>query len=275
MREALMGRLAELRYEPTEKRIRAMLADRPVIDSKRAMLVWEPKRVTPAYAVPADDIDAELSRATSSEDPGGLATSADRALELVGRPVYDPSVPFSVHTTDGQSLDVRIDDERHENVAFRPTDPALEGYVILEFDTFDAWYEEDELNVGHPRDPFHRIEIVHSSRSVRVELGGALIAESTTPYLLFEPPLPVRYYLPAEDIVDGALRPSETRTRCAYKGEAAYWSTDGDQDVAWSYAEPLREAREVTGRIAFFNERVDLIIDGQHLNRPITPWSKR
>ena len=270
IRDALMGRLDELRFEPIEKRIRATLARRQVIDSERAMLVWEPKRVTPAYAVPADDIDAELIAAMPGED--GLV--ADGAPELAGRPVYDPSIPFTVHTTDGHSLDIGIDDEQRQKAAFRPTDPALEGYVVLDFDAFDAWYEEAERNVGHPRDPFHRIEIVHSSRSVRVELGGVLVAASTTPYLLFEAPLPVRYYLPVETIVAGALRPSETRTLCAYKGEAAYWSADGEPDVAWSYPDPLREAREVAGRIAFFNERVDLIVDGKPLNRPITPWSK-
>ena len=270
-----MGRLGELRFEPTEKRIRATLGGRAVIDSERAVLVWEPRRVTPAYAVPAEDIAAELIATMPSDEHGHLLTPAEGAPELAGRPVYDPSVPFTVHTTDGRSLDIRIDDEQRENAAFRPTDPALEGYVILDFGAFDAWYEEDELNVGHPRDPFHRIEIVHSSRTVRVELGGFLIAESAAPYLLFEPPLPVRYYLPAEDVVSGALRPSETRTFCAYKGEAAYWSADGELDVAWSYLRPLREAREVTGRIAFFNERVDLIVDGEQLDRPITPWSKR
>lgn len=148
------------------------------------------------------------------------------------------------------------------------------GHLILDFGAFDAWLEEDEPTVGHPRDPFHRIEILHSSRHVRVELGGTLLAESSRPYLLFEPPLPVRYYLPREDVRADRLRPSPTRTTCAYKGRASYWSADGADDIAWSYREPLREAAEVAGRIAFFNERADIVVDGAAVERPVTPWSR-
>jgi uncharacterized protein (DUF427 family) len=151
----------------------------------------------------------------------------------------------------------------------------LAGYVIVDFDDFDAWYEEDERNVGHPRDPFHRIDIVHSTRHVRVEHDGELIAESSTPYLLFEPPLPVRYYLPPADVRSDLLAPSDTRTFCAYKGEASYLSLASSADVAWFYPAPLREAAEVTGRIAFFNEHVDITVDGTALGRPQTPWSRR
>ena len=153
VRDLLMRELDVLRYEPIDKRIRATLGDDTVIDSTRAMLVWEPKRVVPTYAVPSEDVDGEIL-----------------------------SVPRS-ETGD--------------------------------FDAFDAWYEEDERNVGHPRDPFHRIDIVHSSRHVRLERDGVVLAESTRPYLLFEPPLPVRYYLPPEDVRSELLRPSETRSFCA------------------------------------------------------------
>ena len=167
------------------------------------------------------------------------------------------------------------EDDACRPAAFRADDPALAGYVIVDFDGFDAWYEEDERNVGHPRDPFHRIDIVHSSRHVRVERDGVLLAESTRPALLFEPPLPVRYYLPPEDVRDDLLSPSETRTFCAYKGEASYLSLADEADIAWTYPAPLREAAEVTGRVAFFNERVDLVVDGTPLERPVTPWSPR
>ena len=146
---------------------------------------------------------------------------------------------------------------------------------MLDFTAFDAWLEEDEPNVAHPRDPFHRIDILHSSRHVRVEAGGEVVAESSEPFLLFEPPLPVRYYLPPEDVRTDLLRPSDKRTFCAYKGQATYWSVGDEHDVAWSYPEPLREAVEVTGRFAFFNERIDIVVDGERLERPVTPWSPR
>ena len=188
-------------------------------------------------------------------------------------PVLDPSIPFTVHTTGGESLVVRANGA--EAAAFRADDAELADYLILDFDAFDAWYEEDERNVAHPRDPFHRIDIVHSSRHVRIEVGGEVVGESSRPYLLFEPPLPVRYYLPPEDVKTELLTPTEKRTFCAYKGHAAYRSVADEDDVAWTYLQPLREASEVTGRIAFFNERVDIVVDGERLERPITPWSPR
>jgi uncharacterized protein (DUF427 family) len=273
VRDLLMGELGRLRYEPTEKRIRGTLGDRAVIDSRRAMLVWEPKRIVPTYAVPVEDIDGEISAAPTAAS-GAPAPEGPPAPRLAGRTVFDPSIPFSVHTADGEPLAIRVRGAGREAAAFRPFDDALAGYVLLDFDAFDAWFEEDERNVAHPRDPFHRIDIVHGSRHVRIEHGGRVVAESTSPYLLFEPPLPVRYYLPPEDVATDLLRPSTTTTFCAYKGRASYWSLEGEDDVAWSYPEPLREAAEVTDRIAFLNERVDLVVDGAPLERPDTPWSR-
>ena len=272
LRDLMMGELGALRYEPTEKRIRGTLGGTTVVDSTSALLVWEPKRVVPTYAVPAADVAAELIPSGERiDEPAGIPAMG--APQLGDRPVLDPSIPFAVHTTTGEPLTARAGGA--EAAAFRPSDPALDGYVLLEFEAFDAWYEEDERNVAHPRDPFHRIDIVHSSRHVLVELDGATLAESTRPCLLFEPPLPVRCYLPRDDVRMDLLAPSETRTACAYKGQASYLSTATDDDVAWYYPEPLREAAEITGRIAFFNERADVVIDGERRERPVTPWSRR
>jgi uncharacterized protein (DUF427 family) len=267
-----MREMDALRYEPTEKQIRAMLGDRTVIESSRAMLVWEPKRIVPTYAVPIADITGEIS-ATPPHESARPEDLEDSAPRLGDRVVLDPSIPFSAHTTDGQTLTICVPDR--SAAAFQPSDPALADYVILDFGAFDAWYEEDERIVSHPRDPFHRIDILHSSRHVRVEVAGVTLAESATPYLLFEPPLPTRYYLPAEHVRSDLLQPSETRTFCAYKGEASYWSGAGQTDLAWTYRQPLRDATEITGRIAFFNERVDLVVDDELLKTPITPWSPR
>jgi uncharacterized protein (DUF427 family) len=264
VRDLLMGELETLRHEPTDKRIRARFDDETVVDSTRALLVWEPRRIVPSYAVPIDDIDGALR-------PAGTAP-VDAAY--AGRPVHDPSVPFSVHTAAGEAVVVRAGATGREAAGFRPSDPDLAGYVVLDFGAFDAWYEEDERNVGHPRDPFHRIDIVHSSRHVQVRLDGRVLADSTSPYLLFEPPLPVRYYLPANDVATDLLTPSDTSTFCAYKGRASYWSAPGHQDVVWAYPAPLREAAEVTGRFAFFNEHVDIVVDGTTLERPMTFWSR-
>jgi uncharacterized protein (DUF427 family) len=257
-----MAELGSLRYEPTEKRIRAKAGDATVVDTTRALLVWEPKRVVPSYAVPATNIAAEI---VAGGD--GAAEPAQPPM-LAGRPVYDPSVPFAVHTTPGEPVTVGGAE------GFRPADPELAGYVVLDFKGFDAWYEEDERNLSHPRDPFHRIDIVHSSRHVKVDVDGETLAESSRPYLLFETGLPVRYYLPPEDVRTDRLAPSDTSTACAYKGQASYWALAG-RDVAWYYPRPLREAAEVTDRVAFFNEHVDITVDGERLERPVTPWSTR
>ena len=273
LRDVLMQELGVLRHEPIDKRIRATLGGSTVVDSTRAMLVWEPKRVVPTYAVPEEDVRAEVVPAGETSAADGVGIPAMGAPRLGSVPVLDPSVPFAVRSTEGEPLAVRAGGREAE--AFRATDPDLDGYVIVDFDGFDEWFEEDERNVGHPRDPFHRIDIVHGSRHVVVELDGEVLAESSAPYLLFEPPIPVRYYLPAEDVRTDLLRPSDTRTFCAYKGEASYLSYGEAADLAWTYPAPLREAAEVTDRIAFFNERADVVVDGARLERPITPWSPR
>ena len=275
MRNLLTGGLGQLRHEPIAKRIRAVLDDGTIVDTTRAMLVWEPRRIVPSYAVPDDDIAADLvpndEAAADAKDTIGA-----RMPELSGRPVLDPSVPFAVHTAEGRAVDLRAGEQNRSRAGFYPADPDLAGYVVLDFAAFDAWYEEDELNVAHPRDPFHRIDALPSSRHVQVELDGHVLAESSRPTLLFETMLPTRYYLPHDDICV-ELIPSSTRTYCAYKGQASYWSAASGHRVvpgiAWTYQQPRHDAAQVRGFIAFFNERLDVIVDGERLERPITPWS--
>jgi uncharacterized protein (DUF427 family) len=280
MRDFLSDGFDQLRHEPIAKRIRAAVADGTVADSTRAVLVWEPRRVVPSYAVPVDDVRGELLPG----DAAGTGTAGTDVADAAGmplpdvtaRPVLDPTIPFAVHTTPGQVMTVRAGGQDRPGAGFCPADPDLAGYVVLDFGAFDAWYEEDEPNVAHPRDPFHRIDVLPSSRPVRVELGGQLLAESSRPALLFETMLPTRYYLPREDI-RAELTPSSTTSYCAYKGRASYWSaTVGGRvipDVAWTYEEPLHDATQVRGLIAFFDERIDLTVDGRRRERPITPWS--
>ena len=275
MRGLVASGLGDLRYEPTGKRIRALLGDRTVLDSTSAMLVWEPRRVVPSYAVPAGDVRAELAPAAGSP-AAGSAGIGSRMPDLSSRPVLDPSIPFPVHTADGQVTDLAADGQHRPAAGFLPADPDLAGYVVLDFAAFDTWYEEDQVNVAHPRDPFHRIDVLRSSRLVRLELDGELLAESSRPALLFETMLPTRYYLPREDIRAG-LTPTSTRTYCAYKGQASYWSAAAAgrelADIAWAYQDPLHEAAPVRGMVAFFTERVDAVLDGRRLERPVTPWS--
>ena len=212
VRDLLMKELGELRYEPIAKRIRGVLGGDAVVDSTRAMLVWEPGRVVPSYAVPPRTSTARWPRRRTT--PPRPRTTLPR---LGDRPIIDPQRPVrGPHDRRRGGAHPRA--RRPRGAGFRPDDPSSRGYVVLDFDDFDAWYEEDERNVSHPRDPFHRIDIVHSSRHVRVEVDGEVLAESSRPYLLFETPLPVRFYLPAEDVRTDLLTPSDTRTRVRLQG---------------------------------------------------------
>jgi uncharacterized protein (DUF427 family) len=157
-------------------------------------------------------------------------------------------------------------------------EPHAEGYVQVPWGDVDAWFEEEDEVFVHPKDPYHRIDVLTTSRAIRVSLEGVLLADSTDARVLYETSLPARYYLPPEDVRVELLEPSETVTRCAYKGTAAHWSARvGERvasDVAWTYEDPLREVEPIRERICFYNERVDLDVDGVRLERPWTPWSR-
>jgi uncharacterized protein (DUF427 family) len=263
VRDAITDQLAELRYEPTAKRIRAVLGEATAVDSTRAVLLWEPRRVVPTWAVPAEDLAAEMVS-------NGVAADVPEVSE---RPVLDPSVPFAAHTAVGASMDLRLGERTLRSAGYLLGDPAVDGYVALDYNLFDSWWEEDELSIGHPRDPYHRIDILPSSRRVRMELDGVVLADSTRPTLLFETMLPVRFYLPRKDVLVDLL-PSDSRTTCAYKGHATYFTPiiNGREmkDLAWTYQAPLPEGAPIRGLVAFLDERLDVVFDGQRRERLTT-----
>lgn len=165
-----------------------------------------------------------------------------------------------------------------ERVARVHTDGALEGMVRFDWDALDAWLEEDERIFVHPRNPYARVDAIRSSRPVRIELEGLVLAESPAPVMLFETGLPPRYYLDRTAVNFDHLRPSDTVTECPYKGRTSgYWSVvAGDAvhaDLAWTYDYPTREVQPIAGLIAFFDEKVDVVLDGERLPRPVTPFS--
>jgi uncharacterized protein (DUF427 family) len=212
----------ELRYEPTEKRVRGELGGATVVDSRRTWLVWNPGTVVPGWCFPREDVRFE-------------ALSDDAWWE------YD--------------------------------DPDLAGRVGIAFRALDRWLEEEDEVVGHPRDPFKRVDVRRSSRHVRVLLDGQVLADSHRPLLVFETGHPVRYYLPPGDVRIDLLDRSPKRSLCAYKGEASYWSAPGADDIAWFYPDPLRDNVELRDHIAFFGERLDIEVDGESVERPTTQWS--
>jgi uncharacterized protein (DUF427 family) len=239
-----------LRYEPTEMRVRVRVGGQEIVDTTQAVLVWEPRRVVPSYAVPVAELRAVLTASALSATP-----APDGILH--------PGHPFLVHSCAGEVVDVA----GITGAGFRPEDAELAEYVVLDFRAFDEWFEEDELLVSHPREPYHRIDVRPSSRTVRVELAGVLIAESSRPTLVFETGLPTRFYLPREDVVADLLA-SDLHTACAYKGHAIYYSVAGRDNFLWSYPEPLPEARALTGLVACYDDVADVYLDGKLRTRP-------
>jgi uncharacterized protein (DUF427 family) len=170
--------------------------------------------------------------------------------------------------------DVRVD-LLAERVERRPDEPLLAGLVSVPWHELDEWLEEDERQVGHPRDPYHRIDVRRTSRRVVIAIDGQTVADTRRARVLFEAGLPSRWYIPQDDVAMDLLTPTDKNTVCAYKGTASYWSVGGEDDVAWTYREPLHDALEVKDHIAFFNERVDITLDGELEERPVTQWSRR
>jgi uncharacterized protein (DUF427 family) len=238
-----------VRVEQGAKRVRAYLGGELVADTTRPLLVWE-KPYYPTYYFPVDDVRTELLVAD-----GGVAHSPSRG--------------------DGRTFTIRAGGKQAPGAALRYDESPFEELrdaIRLDWDAMDAWFEEDEQVFTHPRDPYTRVDILPSSRHVRVDVDGVTIAESAKPTLVFETGLPVRYYLPKIHVRMDLLTPTESESHCPYKGQAEWWSVRvGDavhDDLAWSYRTPLPESQKIAGLVAFYDEKVDLYVDGVLQDRP-------
>jgi uncharacterized protein (DUF427 family) len=237
--------------EPVPRRIRAFLGGAKVLDTTRALYVWE-WPYYPQYYIPLADVRRDLLI------PGGHA-------EQTGRGVTEPQ-------------EVRAGGIHRPHAARLLTSSpigGLTGTVRFDWAALDAWFEEDEQVFVHPRSPYVRVDALRSNRPVRVELDGIVLADSRSPVMVFETGLPTRYYLSRTDIDFGHLIPADTVTACPYKGTTSgYWSirTGGTvhKDLAWSYDFPARQLLPIAGMVAFYNEKVDIFLDGQRLERPHT-----
>ena len=209
VRTLLASGFDRVRFEPTAKRIRAVLGVSPFWTARGRCLSGN--RAASCHRMPfrwttcAAGWFRRPAAAEATDDTGF------RMPAVYSRPVLDPSVPFAVHTAEGQVVDLLMGGQSRPGAGYCPADADLDGYVILDFSALDSWYEEDEVNVAHPRDPFHRIDVLASSRHVSLVLNGQVLADSSRPILLFETMLPTRYYMPRED-VQAELIPSGTRT---------------------------------------------------------------
>lgn len=144
-------------------------------------------------------------------------------------------------------------------------EPALDGYVAVAWDAVPQWFEEDEQVVGHPRNPYHRIDCVRSRRRLRVTASEVTLVDTDDVVFLDETALLPRLYVAREHVRMDLLVPSDTRTYCPYKGEASYWSLAADDvtvaDVAWSYDDPLPESSPIATMLCFDDRRVEVTAD--------------
>jgi uncharacterized protein (DUF427 family) len=240
-----------LKHEISPRWVRVQFNQEIVADSKDVLLVWDGGH-SPVYYFPMEDVRTDYLA------PGREGSHGRQYFDLV------------------------VGDRAAEAGAWSYPAPAeerdfLDGYITFKWNKMDHWYEEEEEIFVHPRDPYHRVDTVPSSRHIRVEVDGVTVADSRRPYLLFETNLPTRYYLPQEDIRMDLLEPSRATTLCPYKGTSSYWSVKiGDQtyrNIVWGYLDPVPESPKIEGLLSFFNEKVDIYLDGELVDRPKTLWS--
>jgi uncharacterized protein (DUF427 family) len=238
--------------EVSPRRVRAFFGNAVLADSERVLLVYETKR-PPAYWFPTADVRMDLLVAKDSASHAGTV----RWRSNSGNRVVD-------------------------NLAWNYADPVgelapLAGHIAFYWNAMDAWYEEDEQVYVHPRDPYTRVDTVHSSRHVRVEVDGQVVADTHRPVLLYETGLPTRYYIPKLDVRMDLLEPTGTVTHCPYKGDASYWTlrlgAKTYEDFVWGYPRPIPEIPKIENLLCFYNEKVDLYIDGVLQDKPVSPFS--
>lgn len=241
-----------IEYSP--RRVRAYFDNQVIADSQKVLLVFETTR-PPVYWFPTADVRMDLLAAR--EEPTATASRIVRWGS----------------NAKGKTAD---------NLAWSHAEPGgdlapLEGHIAFYWNAMDAWYEEDEQVYVHPRDPYTRVDTVRSSRHVRIVVDGTTIAETNRPVLLFETGLPTRYYIPKLDVRMGLLEASDTVTHCPYKGDANYWNLRlGDKtykDFVWVYQRPIPEIPKIENLLCFYNEKIDLYVDGELQERPTTPFS--
>ena len=237
--------------EPAPRRVRGVFASRTVFDTTSARYVWETPKY-PQYYIPLTDVDPAV--------------------------LVDEAHPQRLKLGTAHRHGLLVDNEARPGAArvYRAdTVPELVDTVRFEWGALDAWFEEDEEVFVHPRNPYTRVDAIRSSRTVRVQLEGIILGESPSPVMVFETGLPTRYYLPRTHVDFAHLVSTDTVTACPYKGTTSgYWSVRVGStihpDLAWSYNFPTGALLPIAGMIAFYNEQVDLVVDGELLTRPIT-----
>ncbi|HUE60584.1 MAG TPA: DUF427 domain-containing protein [Acidimicrobiales bacterium] len=250
--------LSDLTYEPARAAVRGWLGEpgqgRLIVDSASPLLVWEPRRFLPYYAFPDGDVDLAAIRPSKSPGP-------------------------QVHGDGVTYFDLTVGATRRQQAGWSWPDPQLNHAIVVDWEALDQWFEEDDEIFGHPRDPYHRLDVLPTSRHVKVLLDDNVLAESRRTILMPETLLPARFYFDIADVRTDILTSSDLETVCPYKGFARYWTVHtargaATREVAWSYLDPSGGLASVAGRIAFLDEVVDIYVDGVRRPRPHTQWSE-
>ncbi|HEX6347878.1 MAG TPA: DUF427 domain-containing protein [Candidatus Dormibacteraeota bacterium] len=243
--------------EASARRVRVRFGDRFIADSKNVRVVFSGPRHLPAYYFPLADVQPDaLKPSQRSVAHPGLGQARYWSVQVGGRTAQDSAWGFPEPEAGAE---------------------AIKDHVTFRWDDMDAWFEEDDEVFVHPRDPYTRVDVLHSSRHVKVVVDGVTVAESHRPRLLFETHLPTRYYLPKVDVRLDLLTPSETHTRCPYKGVASYYDLNVNgktyKDFVWYYPAPLPEIPKIENLLCFYNEKVDLYVDGELEEKPQSPFA--
>jgi len=247
------------RWEDSRRRVRVIFNGVTIADSTHVMLLHEFGHL-PVFYFPFEDVRRDLMEATNHSTHSPLKG-------------------------DASYWTIRVGERAAENAAWSylrplPNGPLVKDYMAFYWNKMDAWYEEDEQVFAHARDPYKRVDILPSSRHVRVVLGGVTVVDTHHPRLLIETGLPTRYYIPQQDIRLELFETTESSSRCPYKGQASYWSAKiGDKiykDIVWSYHNPLPACSPIAKLLSFYNERVDAIyVDEEQIAVPKTQWSEQ
>lgn len=236
-------------FEDSPRWVRGRRGGETVVDSRHAKLLHEHGSL-PVYYFPEDDVRTDLLE-PAGDGEGSPRRGPERRFDVLGA----------------------------ERAAWTHPEPPpgaefLRGHVAFEWTAMEEWLEEEEVLAVHPRDPYHRVDVLPSSRHVRILAGGTVLADSRRTLALFETGLPPRWYVPREDVRMDLLEPSDLRTQCPYKGEASYLSAPSERDIAWTYEHPRDEVAPIAGLVAFWNERADVELDGEIQEPPRTQWSE-
>ncbi|OPH57802.1 hypothetical protein BC351_04680 [Paenibacillus ferrarius] len=240
-----------IQIETTPRRVRVRVGGETIADSKEVLLLHERGHL-PVYYFPESDVRKDL---------------------------LSPSV-HSTHCPlkgDASYWDIQVDGRVIENAVWSypqpiPESEAIRGYLAFYWNKVDTWHEEEEEIFVHPRDPYKRVDAIASSRHIEIILNGVKLADSKRPVIVFETGVPVRYYLPKDDIRWELFAPSSLQTSCPYKGTATYLTANIDgqtyDNLVWSYQNPIPEIPKIAGLYAFYNEKVEVYVDGQREAEP-------